>query len=383
MKKKLTAVILSISLFLNISIPAFATNSLDQSKGEFNQISSEIKELDNQISALDDEIYTLKEKVQANEKEVIKVESEIETTKIKIKTLEEEIEENEKILSSRLREIYKNGSLSSINMLLYVFESDSLSDLFTRINTTKTIIAFDNKLIDETNEMVNSLNTSVTSLEAKKEALDLLNKETKESLLLVQEKQNTIATKKVELSKERDKISNSIRENEEKLVNHQISIVYSSNPTVNQLNEAIMTLKSLLPQISTDSVKNKVNEAISEAQELIERLGKPTTPPPVTDGNYKATYIMEATAYSGHGITAMGTVPVRDPDGLSTVAVDKSVIPLGSKVFIPNYGYAIAADTGGAIIGMKIDLYMNSKEECYQFGRRNVTVHVIAYPGEW
>ena len=92
---------------------------------------------------------------------------------------------------------------------------------------------------------------------------------------------------------------------------------------------------------------------------------------------------MEATAYYGHGITAMGTKPVRDPNGLSTVAVDKNVIPLGSKLYIPGYGYAIAADTGGAIKEMKIDLFMNTQEECYAFGRRKVTVHVIAYPGEW
>lgn len=99
--------------------------------------------------------------------------------------------------------------------------------------------------------------------------------------------------------------------------------------------------------------------------------------------SYKATYQMEATAYYGHGITAMGTKPVRDPNGLSTVAVDKNVIPLGSKLYIPGYGYAIAADTGGAIKEMKIDLFMNTQEECYAFGRRKVTVHVIAYPGEW
>lgn len=98
---------------------------------------------------------------------------------------------------------------------------------------------------------------------------------------------------------------------------------------------------------------------------------------------YKAVYSMEATAYTGGQYTASGIPPVRDPYGLSTIAVDPSIIPLGSKVYIPGYGEAIAADTGGAINGHIIDLYLNSYDECIQWGRQNVDVYILAYPGEW
>jgi len=67
---------------------------------------------------------------------------------------------------------------------------------------------------------------------------------------------------------------------------------------------------------------------------------------------------------------------------LSTIAVDPSVIPLGSKVYVDGYGYAIAADTGGAIKGNRIDLYLNSSSECNSWGRRSVNLLVVAYPGE-
>lgn len=66
-----------------------------------------------------------------------------------------------------------------------------------------------------------------------------------------------------------------------------------------------------------------------------------------------------------------------------TIAVDPKVIPLGSKVYIPGYGYAIASDTGGAIKGDKIDLYMNSESACLNFGRQTVKLYVVAYPGQW
>ncbi|MGG7179088.1 3D domain-containing protein [Clostridium paraputrificum] len=98
----------------------------------------------------------------------------------------------------------------------------------------------------------------------------------------------------------------------------------------------------------------------------------------------KKKLYVQATAYSGHGITATGRKPVYNPNGISTIAVDPRVIPLGSKVYVKGYGYAIAADTGGAIKGNIIDVYLNSKSACTAWGRKNgVEVVIVAYPGEW
>ena len=85
------------------------------------------------------------------------------------------------------------------------------------------------------------------------------------------------------------------------------------------------------------------------------------------------TVTFEATAYTWTGYrTATGTWPSR-----GTVAVDPLVIPLGTELHIEGYGSAVAADTGGAIQGQKIDLYMDSEHECLQWGRRQVEVRVI------
>ncbi|MGG7059540.1 3D domain-containing protein [Clostridium nigeriense] len=101
--------------------------------------------------------------------------------------------------------------------------------------------------------------------------------------------------------------------------------------------------------------------------------------------DYKSVLYCESTAYSGGGVTATGTVPVRDPNGISTIAVDPRVIPLGSLVYVEGYGKAVASDTGGAIKGNIIDVYVNSEEEAYSnWGRKyNVPVYILAYPGEW
>ena len=96
----------------------------------------------------------------------------------------------------------------------------------------------------------------------------------------------------------------------------------------------------------------------------------------ILDGTVGQVMHMTATAYhptdgDGLGITATGTRA-----GYGTVAVDPDVIPLGSTVYIPNYGEAIAADTGGAIQGNRIDLCMETFEECYNFGVRSVEVYL-------
>ena len=83
--------------------------------------------------------------------------------------------------------------------------------------------------------------------------------------------------------------------------------------------------------------------------------------------------VMECTAYTWTGNrTASGTWPA-----VGTAAVDPKVIPLGTKLYIEGYGPAVALDTGGAIQGQKIDLYMDSEHECLQWGRRQVEVRVI------
>ena len=93
---------------------------------------------------------------------------------------------------------------------------------------------------------------------------------------------------------------------------------------------------------------------------------------------YKKVLDCKATAYCLKGRTATGRYTER-----GIVAVDPSVIPLGSRLYIESengsfvYGYAVAADTGGAIKGNKVDLYMETKSECLSFGRRNVKVYVL------
>lgn len=85
------------------------------------------------------------------------------------------------------------------------------------------------------------------------------------------------------------------------------------------------------------------------------------------------TFTAMASGYSmPGGRTASGQVT-----GPGIVAVDPSVIPLGTKLYIEGYGYAVAADTGGAIKGNKVDLHFDTHAQAMAWGRRSVTVQIL------
>lgn len=103
---------------------------------------------------------------------------------------------------------------------------------------------------------------------------------------------------------------------------------------------------------------------------------------------FKKMITMKATSYTDDiactgkigGHTATGTIPTRHSDGSkwSTVAVDPRVIPLGTKLWVEGYGYAIAEDVGGAVKGNIIDLFFTQNTEEYlRWGTHRVRVYIL------
>ncbi|WP_048313378.1 G5 and 3D domain-containing protein [Guptibacillus hwajinpoensis] len=90
---------------------------------------------------------------------------------------------------------------------------------------------------------------------------------------------------------------------------------------------------------------------------------------------------VSTTAYTANctgcsGITSTGYNLKTNPNA-KVIAVDPSVIPLGSKVHVEGYGTAIAADTGGAIKGNKIDVFFSSKSAAYAWGNKTVKITIL------
>ena len=109
-------------------------------------------------------------------------------------------------------------------------------------------------------------------------------------------------------------------------------------------------------------------------------ISKPTYHPPInTNGvpSYLSTISLIATAYTRYdeGCTDYTYRGSYLHKGLC--AVDPGVIPLGTRLYVPGYGEALADDIGGAIQGNRIDLAMDTLDEAFDFGRRSINVYVL------
>lgn len=124
-----------------------------------------------------------------------------------------------------------------------------------------------------------------------------------------------------------------------------------------------------------DSITTELGKVVVDAGEnkVVRRGTAQSVKTPQGFKRYSKKLICEATAYyEPGGYTASGT---RTRYG--AIATDPRYIPLGTKMYIPGYGLCVAEDTGGAIKGNIIDLYMLSVAQCYQWGRRNVEVYIL------
>jgi 3D (Asp-Asp-Asp) domain-containing protein len=121
--------------------------------------------------------------------------------------------------------------------------------------------------------------------------------------------------------------------------------------------------------------KSQALAASKPAQASSESVASPTpsgalptaVDPPATDGTRTLTVIV--TGYSLEGHTATGL-----PVGWGVAAVDPALIPLGTRLSVPGYGDAVAADVGGGVRGTMIDLWFPTRAQARAWGRRLVTI---------
>lgn len=382
--KRTTSCVLAITILLSSlsTIATYATtpqDTINENLSKYKQLDSEILDLDSKIEELNAEITTINSKLTENKEAIDSIENQIQSTESKLEQTKEEIEEAQITLDNRVRNMYKTNISS--NMIVSIITSTSISELFSRIQSISKIITTDKKILININEKKDSLNKDIETLNTKNNELKILQTTIENDLKVVEEKKEEQEEYSAKLNAEKEAVFAVIEENEKTLISKPLSIANSSTASISELQNAIYTLNSYIPLLNSSTTINMAKEGINNAKVRISELNTPTVPTTSTEvGTAIKTLTMESTAYYGHGITASGLKPVRNPDGISTIAVDPNVIPLGTKVYVSGYGLAIAADTGGAIKGNIIDVFLNTHEECMSWGRRQVTVQILEYP---
>lgn len=384
MFKKLTLFSLIVVLFISFINTNFAyatpQDKINESLKKYQTLDSEILELNSKIESLDIEIDKTTLKLKKNNQAISDIKNQIEINESKLKQTKEEIEKAQIVLDNRVRTMYKTNMSS--NILVSVITSKNITDLFSRVQAISKILSTDKEILSDINNKKNELDLTIKNLNTKNSELATLKNIIEEDLKTIENKKSEQEKYLEQLNSEKESAFAIIEENEKILISDSLAIANSSSASTSELQNAIDSLKSYIPLLNSSKIINMARDGISNAESRINELNKPIVDNSAdiatgTIGNVVKTLTMESTAYYGHGTTALGLKPVRNPNGLSTIAVDPNVIPLGTKVYVSGYGLAIAADTGGAIKGNIIDVFLNSYEECYSWGRRQVTVQIL------
>lgn len=330
MNKKALSIVLVLALILTLNTSVLASPA-DSTSDELKQTQNTKKSLEAKVSALDNEINSVLKKIDNNKKDMNKLANEMKNSELQLKATENTLNNQQDLLQKRVRAMYMNGKTSYLQI---VFSSTSFSDLLSNVNTVTSVMDFDNNILNNVEK-------------EKKNVLDQ-----KENL--------SYANKKLEALK-------------------------TSNETIlSKLSSDIKQEKTLLASATekekTLIAKKQAEEAAAAkakelaAQKNVVSLAGSNIPAPATAGK---SISVVATAYCDSGFTSYGPQTSRNANGYSTIAVDPRVIPLGAKVYVSGYGYAYAVDTGGDIIGNRIDVFFPTNAECESWGRRSVTVTIL------
>lgn len=145
--------------------------------------------------------------------------------------------------------------------------------------------------------------------------------------------------------------------------------------STNETTDSEPEVEEQVPPVSEENKQE--NDSKDESQQVIEVEGSNEQ----SNDAEGVTMTVTATAYTAEcdgctGITATG-IDLNADRNKKVIAVDPSVIPLGTKVYVEGYGTAIAGDVGGAIKGNKIDIHVPTKEEAYKWGVQTVTIKIL------
>ena len=275
MKNKILAIMLATVIVVGSSVPAFATpdnQQLSDSRQKYAEIENKITEIQNKIYDLDMQIEPKQLTVDKNKKEIENINKIMENTKKDIEQCKKEINDLDLILGQRIKALYNSGDLE-FNYINFVLQSDSTSELVTRVQAVSKIVGKDKEYIDNINNKKSELNNKVKSLDDKKEEINKLNKEMQEDL-------NELADKK----KEQEILANQAKEERSKFdaeylsilerdaVKTQFDTIDSSSSSYAEVQGAINQLVSIRNnQIKSPIVTNEINDKIEKAKVIAQQ----------------------------------------------------------------------------------------------------------------
>jgi peptidoglycan hydrolase CwlO-like protein/3D (Asp-Asp-Asp) domain-containing protein len=356
-KIKKSGIVLGLSLLAFSAVPAHAATSQADVNQSISTFQSQLNTELTQVNALYAKAQASQQKVQENKDKITSLEGNIAQTQIDVANLKE-------VVSHQMRAMQSNGNMT-LSVVDVITSSKNLADMVMRLTNMSTVMTAESDQAKSLVDKENSLKTMKTSLE-------------KTQTALVQSQQNYQAqatSLQGDISNLKDKISS----NQALLSQMQAQAAADKKAHDAALAKSLADAQAKADQVAAakqnnNSSSNSTSTNNSSNSGSNNTVTTPTNPvvPPTSGGR---TLNVQATAYALNGTTAMGIDLSQNP---MCIAVDPSVIPLGSMVEVPGYGIAIAGDTGGAIVGNIIDVHFPTNAQAISWGRQNLTITVLS-----
>lgn len=302
------------------------------------------------------------------------------------------IEEQKELIASRkdqlkTRLVALQISDATTNQVLMLLDSENFADFINRAYLVGQLQAADNQQIESAileEEKLTALEEQLAEeIESVKDAESRLNSESTalaEELTslkgILSENQTVLSQVKTDYAEEATRLA--AEEAQAKVDAEAVAaaIKAEEEQQIADASRAAAVAQSASSSQPTVSQITDSSVAAAETAPVVTVTTPTVTETPAAQGK---TLVVSATAYSRHeaglsNFTATGIDLSVNP---MVIAVDPSVVPLGSLVSVPGYGIAIAGDTGGAIVGNKIDLHMEDLNSALAFGRQTVTITIL------
>ena len=360
MKKRLLGMVLCLILLVPSLGMVFANDKKPDYDAEIKAAQSKASgiqaDLEASLTAVNQvyqKAYASKQAVSDGEKEIAKLTSQIDKT-------DEEIKAREAIMAAQMRQAQTENVASSF--ITMIMSSGNFSDMITRVVSLTTYRQMQNEKV----EKLDQLKIASTKMKS-----DLENQQ-------AQLKANAKAyeTEYAQLGTKLASLRAQMADNQAQIAD------LSSSKAAEEKRQADAAAREKAKATTEPKPSQPADAGQASPNPDTGNTGGASPAPITPDTPSGNSMTVSTTGYSSDGadgmtpghITATGIDLWVNP---MCVAVDPSVIPLGSMVEVPGYGIAIAGDTGGAIKGYKVDLHFKTTKEAINWGRRTVTIKVL------
>ncbi len=314
------------------------------------------------LMLLEDRLQAAEDRTAAVDARVAELEQEMKAAAGRREQARKDAEAVRSRLADRLREGYKSGSVGWLQLL---FTSEDLGELLQRARMLGRVVDSEAQLLDEVKAKRDAEGRAVAELETLRaeeaKSLESLKESRRELAQAAAEQEALVAELGGRLDQARAQVAEA-RQRMAALNREQVAMRGESR------GDAPQAAGSGSSTGTSSTNGGSSTKAPSAASEGTVRSNPPSPGAPRGGGRQIEAKV---TAYALPGTTATGM-----PVGYGIIAVDPRVIPLGTRLYVPGYGEGIAADTGSAVKGNVVDVWLPSRDEALDWGIKHLTVTV-------